>query len=365
MSTTITTNKQAAAFRKSDGQVIYLISEQTYESNVYPHTPRWSVTAFGTRNDVLRRIFQHARSCEGGMLASRAGSIRPENYIETWKQHLAKPFELHDQNFKLSIGDCYRSPIPLPCVDEIRTLMETRGYGAQFAQIEAGSLVVSLFADIDLLLLLFGQEAPLSPWRAFDGELRCSSQILAVEPVRNVKAERLPRVRAYRLDAHEVVVSINGAPLRLDGWEYNSVGNFIDVVYERELVSPGWGKTALPWYRELLRDAPTLPGDTHVFIQRDLEDEKQHGWRVETVNRVAVAAGVADENGQAPIAFGFELHLLGDDEQRLYDLRSIPKQQVFFDVPVEPVNASAQATDAEQGKVADWEHDLQLGLELI
>lgn len=361
MGSTVTTNKRAGAFRKADGTVIFVLFEETYEKNCTPHTPQFSVTAFGPRNDVLRRIFQHASSCEGGMLQSRAGTIRPENYIETWKHHLSKPGEIFDTEIDLSIGDSYRSPIPLSSVDAIRTLMESRGYGAQFGEIEAGSLTVSLHADVDLLLALYGQSGPLSAWRVL-GHVHCSKATLTVDPVRNVKADRMPRVRAFRLDENEVVVSINGSQLRCAGWDYNAVGSFLDLAYEHELHAPGWGKTAIPWYRALLRQAPQLPAETLVFIQRDLEDEKVHGWRVETLNRVAAAAGVADADGNAPMEFCFQLHKLGGDEQRLYDLRSIPREQVLFEVTDE---AKAEPAQQTPGAAEDWQRDLQLAFDLI
>lgn len=361
MGATVTTNKRAGAFRKPDGTVIYVLFEETYEKNCYPHTPQFSVAAFGPRNDVLQRIFQRASSCEGGMLKSRAGTIRPEAYIETWKQYLSKPGEIFDTEIELSIGDSYRSPIPLSSVDAIRSLMESRGYGAQFGEIEAGSLTVSLHADVDLLLTLYGQGGPLSPWRAL-GRVHCSKATLTVDAVRNVKAERMPRVRAFRLDENEVVVSINGSPLRRAGWDYNAVGSFLDLAYEHELQGPGWGKTAIPWYRALLPQAPQLPAETQVFIRRDLEDEKVRGWRIEALNRLAVAAGVADADGNAPMDFCFPLHKLGGDDQRLYDLRSIPGEQVFFEVKDETKAEPAQrAPDAAE----DWQRDLQLAFELI
>lgn len=360
MGATITTNKRAGAFRKPDGTVIYVLFEQTYEKNCYPHTPNWNVTAFGPSKDVLQRIFQHASSCEGGMLQSRAGTIRPETYIETWKQHLSKPQEIFDTEIELSIGESYRSPIPLSSVEEIRTLMDSRGFGAHFGQIEASSLQVSLHADIDLLLALYGQSAPLFPWRAL-GHVHCSNRLLAVEPVRNVKAGSMPVVRAYRLDAHDVVVSINGSALRCAGWDYNAVGSFLDLAYEHELHTPGWGKSAIPWYRELLRLAPQLPDDTHVFIQRDLEGEKEHGWRSEAANRLAVAAGVADADGKAPMEFSFQFHMLSGDKQHLYDLRSIPREQALFEVHDE---AKGDPVPQAQDAADDWQRDLQLAFEL-
>lgn len=207
------------------------------------------------------------------MLRSRAGTIRPETYVETRKQHLAKPQEIFDTEIELSVGESYRSPIPLSAVEEIRILMDSRGFGAQFGQIEASSLQVSLHADVDLLLALYGQSAPLFPWRAL-GHVHCSRQVLAVEPVRNVKADCMPRVRAYRTDKDDLVVSINGSPLRHAGWDYNAVGNFMDLAYEHELQTPGWGKVAIPGIANCFGRRRAARRHTHLHPARSRRRER-------------------------------------------------------------------------------------------
>jgi hypothetical protein len=88
MGATVTTGKCAAAFRSNEGELLYILFERSYEKNCYPHTDHWSAFAFGTREEVLRRAFVGASDCCGGMLQSRSGDIKPENYIESWKQEL-------------------------------------------------------------------------------------------------------------------------------------------------------------------------------------------------------------------------------------------------------------------------------------
>ncbi|MDR5832439.1 hypothetical protein P9250_31820 [Caballeronia sp. LP006] len=85
MGSSILTGKRAGAMQKANGEWIYALFERGYESNVYPHTDHWSAVALGNYAQVMRRIFSHATSCEGGMLRSRNGSIRPENYIASWR----------------------------------------------------------------------------------------------------------------------------------------------------------------------------------------------------------------------------------------------------------------------------------------
>jgi hypothetical protein len=90
MGSTVLTGKRAGAFQKADGEWIYALFERTYEKNSYPHRDKWSGIALSNYADVMRRVFLHATSSEGGMLQSRSGQIRPENYIEAWEAGAGK-----------------------------------------------------------------------------------------------------------------------------------------------------------------------------------------------------------------------------------------------------------------------------------
>ena len=78
MGATVTTGKCAAAFHSSNGELLYILFERSYEKNCYPHIDHWSAFAFGTREEVLRRAFVGASDCCGGALQSRSGEIKPE-----------------------------------------------------------------------------------------------------------------------------------------------------------------------------------------------------------------------------------------------------------------------------------------------
>ena len=41
MGSTVSTNKLAAAFKTNSGKTMYVLFEETYESNCYPRTPSW------------------------------------------------------------------------------------------------------------------------------------------------------------------------------------------------------------------------------------------------------------------------------------------------------------------------------------
>ena len=73
MGSTVSTGKQVAAFKATSGKVMYVLFEETYESNCYPRTPRWSSYMIGELPAVMRHIFRAASSCEGGMLKGAGG----------------------------------------------------------------------------------------------------------------------------------------------------------------------------------------------------------------------------------------------------------------------------------------------------
>lgn len=92
MGATVSTG-MAAAIKKTGQGDLYLLFEETFEKNVYPHTPRWSCVCAGTRDHAIRRIYFSAGSCEGGMLKGKSGDIKPENYIRRWEKVLNAPYE--------------------------------------------------------------------------------------------------------------------------------------------------------------------------------------------------------------------------------------------------------------------------------
>jgi hypothetical protein len=93
MGATVVTSKTVAAFRNpKNGDVIYVLFEQSYEKNCYPHTPSWDCRAIGTFEQVFRRVFMSGSSCEGGSLQVRGGNTKPETYIKGWRICFSEPF---------------------------------------------------------------------------------------------------------------------------------------------------------------------------------------------------------------------------------------------------------------------------------
>ncbi|RQQ77933.1 hypothetical protein DF134_36385 [Burkholderia stagnalis] len=203
MGATVTTGKCAAAFRSNEGDLLYILFERHYEKNCYPHTPKWSAFAFGTRNEVLRRAFIGASDCCGGMLQSPRGEIKPENYIESWKQELNRPVQMPDIVVNLKFEDSWRATLPASAREEVRAMLEKAGFASQFDTIARDGLNATLYGDTALLRSLFGVDAGMSPWRVFSHN-NVGTLPIEVPATRNVavKDADIPVVRCFAIDSN-------------------------------------------------------------------------------------------------------------------------------------------------------------------
>ena len=115
MGATVTTGKRAHAFLSNEGAPIFILEEQTYEKNCYPHAPKWSVAAFGAYQDVMRHVFRYASVTDGGMLQGRSGWIGSEGYIKSWRDAIANADldRNHEEpaTVNLYVGTSWTAPI--------------------------------------------------------------------------------------------------------------------------------------------------------------------------------------------------------------------------------------------------------------
>lgn len=68
MGATTMTDVKAVYLGVLNNQNIFAVSEETYEMNVYPHTPSFCLMMIGTYQDCMERAKEVARSIPGGML---------------------------------------------------------------------------------------------------------------------------------------------------------------------------------------------------------------------------------------------------------------------------------------------------------
>ncbi|MFL1449159.1 hypothetical protein ACI77O_12260 [Pseudomonas tritici] len=264
MGATVTTGKSVSAFLDTNGKPYYLLWEQTYEKNCYPHTPRWSCNMMGYLETVVRKIFLSGSACEGGMLQGSNGrGIAPESYIASWLKELANPVEFPDQSVTLKVGDLLMSAIQTDTFDQAKGIMATTGHEALAVALEGGEQVtLSMHTDIELLNALY-LAGVLRPWRIVsNNDLRLNglrNPELGYAP-KKVKAASVSPPRFLRISAQceDVLIQNGDGSWRNAGWGYNCVSEFIIGLWESEMREPGNYRAQLKEFREALKAAPAL-----------------------------------------------------------------------------------------------------------
>ncbi|MDF0506878.1 hypothetical protein POK33_39695 [Burkholderia cenocepacia] len=317
MGATIITGKCAGAFVSNEGKLLYVLFAQSYEKNVYPHTPKWSAFAFGTREEVLKRAFVGAADCCGGMLQSRAGEIKPENYIEAWKQELNRPMRMRNVVVDLKFGDSWRARLPVSAKDRVFAALDRVGLASRIEHIEAGTLHASLYEDTTLLLSIYGVDGVVMPWCAFDhGDVGSVRQEVPVTRNAPVSATSLPTVRCYAVDKNIRLVAGEDGDWHDGEWSYSVLSGFVrGIVLDGELRHPGYAKAAIPHVRTALDAAPPLPLDTKITVWRTA---CKHDYQRSAVDELARSLGLASEGAPAPDAFSFAFSdIQGEDADRI------------------------------------------------
>jgi hypothetical protein len=268
MGATVSTGKQAFAFTATDsGETIYVLHEQTYEKNVFPHTPRWSCVSIGPIATVLRRIFGMAANCVSGDLQVRGGRSAPEQYIADWLKQLACPLQQEDQPIQLRIAKGWDQSIPADDAPKVLAHLVANGRGELAQDLEAGLCFLStLHAESKLVACIYG-DGPLSPWRIITsmraGDPRPD---LGYSPALQAPAAT-SRIPAFlKVDGDTRLVQQDDGSWRSGGWEYQILGQFVESLWATELTHPGSYTRSIRRFREAIQSAPMVPPGTKVIV---------------------------------------------------------------------------------------------------
>lgn len=349
MGATVTTGKCAAAFRSNEGELFYVLFERHYEKNCYPHDDHWSAFAFGTREEVFRRVFVGASDCCGGMLQSRSGEIKPENYIESWKQELNRPVQIRDVVASLKFNESWRASLPEGSRDKIAAALGRAGFGDRFEAISKDGISVSLYNDTAMLRAIYGVNGEVSPWRVFTHS-DTGTLPIDVPAVRNVppREVEIPSIRCLAIDGNVRLVTDENGQWSHGQWAYSALASFVTgPALERELVQPGFAKTAIPAVREALNNAAPLPPNTRITVRRAActKDYQQRD-----VDEIAKGLGLIREGDQAPDEFTFVFSdIKGEDADRVLHRVGSMRDPLTWDVPE---TSGAEATVPEPAKQA-------------
>lgn len=333
MGATVTCNKSIAAFKNAAGKHFYLAFEETYEKNVYPHTPRWSCIAFGTYQDVLKRIFAYASGCEGGCLQTRSGMTTPELYLKGWQKVFEKPVLFcTEYPQKLRIEKYWNTPLPEESWEKAKQvfLNHDREDLVSILSTVGGEISLSLVDDTDLFIDLYGVNGVMSPWRIFSKH-QCHT--LANEDLRPTKPRgdfSNPKQQFLRY-GENVFKLMPSNEWQEIGWDYSVVSDYIkSTACEAELASPGIGISLITAFRQQVSNAPKLPMNTKVQITVDPDDIQS--YKVDYARKFANRNGF-DENSDAFTVDFDQLHV-NERAQVLY----LDSKQLKWEIPVAEVS---------------------------
>lgn len=345
MSSTIVTNRLAAVFDHphNRGDHIWVLFEKVYESNVYPHTPRWCARSIGRIRETMQMIFMDASHCEGGMLRDRSGSITPETYIRRWLRALRHPVWMPEMTITLKREDL-RNPFRQPDDPSDEALWEDfcsrmRALGREDIPPALGGaeVTLSLYRDIELVLAIYGysheRKALLGPWRAFGGhwapEHAPKASIGYFPAGGEISSPLSPR--AYRIDDHALVMLEDGK-WRAAGWAYSAVGDYVRGLWETELHAPGSFEVLIPPYREAIESAPLLPKGSEAVV--DLMSCRRPEGVLETAVLTGGCIETDSESGNKRARLPWSIETGGK-------LAYLPHEATEWHVPEEPLRLCA------------------------
>lgn len=293
MGATVVTGKAVAAFRHpTTGEVIYLIYEETYSKNDHPYVPDWGVRAIGTYEQVMKVLYGSAAACEGGMLQTRSGHTKPEIYLKSWRVSFSEPFQMADQDIELKLGgDTLYAPIPDKHVDTALATLERIGRQDIAEALKAGGTVtVSLHRDTDIVTGLYGVGTGLSLWKVIRGKWGHLYTDEKLAPPIAKREVAMPTAVAYALDSDNVVVSIDGGPLKHMGWRYSAVGQYIrEVAYPIEIQRSFSAYKLIREFRDLCNSAPELPENTVIHVT---PAKGESSYQMRQAKQLAVKLGI-------------------------------------------------------------------------
>jgi len=342
MGSTVSTGKLIGAFRGNDGQPCYVMFEQTYEKNCYPHDPKWSARAIGGIATMMKRIFASASSCEGGMLQGAGGrTVTPEGYIAGWLKELENPVSMRDLALGMKVSDSWSASLTEADLVAFKPTLLALGYESQVKDLEAGiSISISLHSDCQLLSAIYDGETK-GAWRVIQSYdipvhgLRDES--LGYKPEKaKVYDVATPRCMRVSKENENILIQRPDGSWRCEGWAYSIIGQFVTDLWDAELREPGSYRNRIKALREAVNNAPIVSANTtKVIFDTSVPVEAY---------QQSSAANLLAKVDQA--RHGSEVHFsMPEDNHTLYSVTQLPvastKWIVMENAPVEQLSLLA------------------------
>jgi hypothetical protein len=311
MGSTVTTGRMAAAFRAKSGAVIYCLYEQTYEKNCYPHTPHWSAIYIGDAPGALRKVFNYASSCEGGMLQNRSGWMTPEGYLRSWLTELQSPVRM-TRDHSISIfaeSDSIYAPLTKDMMPAVAANLVAAGLKTSADQLLAGEKVtLSLFDHGDLIATLM-DEHQVSAWSLLPEYTRprAEAERFSSLGVASAKSKAPTPVFQPALIVSEhgdIILRSADGVWRCCGSRYEIISAYIQSLATVEQTHPGSYRNLIQSYREHLKAARKV-NPSCVKVQTDRRPAEK-GWEAKKIEEAAALPGAISDGDIVTIPFSKE-----------------------------------------------------------
>ena len=266
MGSTVSTNKQAYAFKTPEDKTAYVLFEESYEKNCYPHTPSWCCRALGYLDEVMGMLFRNASSCEGGMLQHASGHVLPETYLQRWFDTMANPLAMPDVTNVMKFSESSYATLPFHMKKQIEDSLQSSGMDSEVDTLDGRE--VSLHKDFDLLRAIYGK-CPIGPWRFLANNPFNSGnhrKDLGYAPTIVMKNPTFTPPKMARCGPENVFIAQENGEYKNGGWAYSVVGNFVCNYVTAELENPGSFKSAFKTFRKSTETAEQLSESTQIEI---------------------------------------------------------------------------------------------------
>lgn len=166
MGSTVTCDRMVSTFISDLGSRFYVLWEETYEKNCYPHTPHWCCVGIGTAAEMIERVFYMGSICEGGMLQRRGGNLTPEGYIGSWLSAMAQPFAQREAEISLTVSEAkYTMEVPAARKDDLVTVLRANGSSSLANALEDANKTRGLLSTHAEGLIAAYRDGILSAWQ--------------------------------------------------------------------------------------------------------------------------------------------------------------------------------------------------------
>ncbi len=334
MGATITTGKAVMACQPTaQSEVIYILFEQTYEKNCYPHNPNWSCFAIGTYQQVMKRVYAHAAAAEGGSLNNRSMDLTPESYLRGWNLAFHKPVMFNDKevSFRILERNHWYDGIESTKAGNIHQKLKDINRLDVWEKLISDDDKVSLsfYDNIDLIMSLFGVDGIESPWRIIPGYFVSNGVEVPGFIPGKTHGGKFPADMDKLIKLKSNMARTVFAKLGDDGyyhgneWEYRVIGEFVEKqAYECEMVQHGLGVKNIKSFRDTLDSMPYSNDDYDIFINKS--DIRSYGH-----SSYANKLGCRFE--EAPELYPLSNMTFDEAEKEFYSFSNafvfIPKQQ--------------------------------------